>query len=48
MVNREHVDAVIYDEEFTESIDQSLADRPDARRILAWVDTGTDDSPSRR
>ena len=41
VVNREHVDTVIYDEEFTTSVDQALADQPDARRILAWVDNGT-------
>jgi acyl-CoA synthetase (AMP-forming)/AMP-acid ligase II len=41
VVNREHVDTVIYDEEFTTSVDQALADQPEARRILAWVDSGT-------
>ena len=40
VVNREDVDTVIYDEEFTASVDRALADRPEARRILAWVDTG--------
>jgi acyl-CoA synthetase (AMP-forming)/AMP-acid ligase II len=38
VVNREGVDAVIYDEEFTETVDRALADRPDAARILAWTD----------
>src|SRR5947209_1160768 len=37
VVNREGVDAVIYDEEFTETVDRALADRPDASRIVAWT-----------
>jgi acyl-CoA synthetase (AMP-forming)/AMP-acid ligase II len=37
VVNREGVDAVIYDEEFTETVDRALTDRPDATRILAWT-----------
>ncbi|OBA76728.1 acyl-CoA synthetase [Mycobacterium sp. 1554424.7] len=37
VVNREGVDAVIYDEEFTETVDRALADRPDATRIVAWT-----------
>ncbi|OCB30777.1 acyl-CoA synthetase [Mycobacterium malmoense] len=36
VVNREGVDAVIYDEEFTETVDRALADKPDATRIVAW------------
>ena len=39
VVNREGVEAVIYDEEFTETVDRALADKPDATRILAWTDT---------
>ncbi|WP_041782403.1 acyl-CoA ligase FadD12 [Mycolicibacterium chubuense] len=31
--------AVIYDEEFTESVDRALADRPETARIVAWSDT---------
>jgi acyl-CoA synthetase (AMP-forming)/AMP-acid ligase II len=38
VVNREGVDAVVYDEEFTETVDRALADRPDATRIVAWTD----------
>lgn len=38
VVTREGVDAVIYDEEFTESVDRALAGTPDATRILAWTD----------
>jgi acyl-CoA synthetase (AMP-forming)/AMP-acid ligase II len=45
VVQREHVDTVIYDEEFTETVDRALADKPDARRIVAWTD-GTHDGPT--
>jgi acyl-CoA synthetase (AMP-forming)/AMP-acid ligase II len=38
VVQRESVDAVIYDEEFTETVDRALADKPDATRIIAWTD----------
>jgi len=37
VVNREGVDAAIYDEEFTATVDRALADRPDATRIVAWT-----------
>jgi acyl-CoA synthetase (AMP-forming)/AMP-acid ligase II len=37
-----HSMAVIYDEEFTPTVDRALSERPDAVRIVAW----TDDSPS--
>ncbi len=38
VVSREGVDAVIYDEEFTETVDRALADEPEATRIVAWTD----------
>ncbi|WP_156749625.1 acyl-CoA ligase FadD12 [Mycobacterium sp. E1747] len=38
VVNREGVDAVIYDEEFAETVDRALADKPDATRVVAWTD----------
>jgi len=38
VVNREGVDTVIYDEEFTATVDRALADRQDATRIVAWTD----------
>jgi acyl-CoA synthetase (AMP-forming)/AMP-acid ligase II len=38
VVNREGVDAVIYDEEFTATVDRAFADRPEATRIVAWTD----------
>ncbi len=34
--------AVIYDEEFTETVDRAVAGRPDTTRIVAWADTDTD------
>jgi fatty-acyl-CoA synthase len=45
VVQREDVDAVIYDEEFTETVDRALADKPDATRIIAWTD-GPQDGPT--
>ena len=38
VVQREGVDAVIYDEEFTATVDRALADNPDATRIIAWTE----------
>jgi acyl-CoA synthetase (AMP-forming)/AMP-acid ligase II len=38
VVNREGVDTVIYDEEFTATVDRALADSPGATRIVAWTD----------
>lgn len=38
VVNREGVDAVIYDEEFAATVDRAMSDRPEATRILAWTD----------
>jgi fatty-acyl-CoA synthase len=38
VVAREGADTVIYDEEFTEIVDRALADRPGARRVVAWTD----------
>jgi acyl-CoA synthetase (AMP-forming)/AMP-acid ligase II len=38
VVTREDVDTVIYDEEFTATVDRALADKPDATRIVAWAD----------
>ncbi|MHC9296161.1 acyl-CoA ligase FadD12 [Mycobacterium sp. LTG2003] len=39
VANREKLDAVVYDDEFTETVDQALAQLPDADRIVAWSDT---------
>ncbi|VEG51131.1 acyl-CoA synthetase [Mycolicibacterium aurum] len=30
--------AVVYDEEFTETVDRAVADRPETTRIIAWTD----------
>jgi acyl-CoA synthetase (AMP-forming)/AMP-acid ligase II len=38
VVQREGADVVIYDEEFTDTVDRALADKPDATRIIAWTD----------
>jgi acyl-CoA synthetase (AMP-forming)/AMP-acid ligase II len=38
VVAREGADAIIYDEEFTDTVDRALADRPEATRIVAWTD----------
>jgi acyl-CoA synthetase (AMP-forming)/AMP-acid ligase II len=38
VVNREGVDAAIYDEEFTATVDRALADKPDATRVVAWTE----------
>ncbi len=37
VVTREGVDAVIYDEEFTATVERALAGAPDAIRIVAWT-----------
>jgi acyl-CoA synthetase (AMP-forming)/AMP-acid ligase II len=39
VVERERADAVIYDEEFTATVDRALAGNPDVTRIVAWTDT---------
>lgn len=38
VVNREGAGVVIYDEEFTASVDRALAEKPGAQRILAWTE----------
>lgn len=38
VVNREGLDAVVYDEEFTATVDRALADKPAVTRIVAWTD----------
>ncbi|KQH77562.1 acyl-CoA synthetase [Mycobacterium gordonae] len=38
VVSREGVDAIVYDEEFTPTVDRALADAPNATRIVAWAD----------
>jgi acyl-CoA synthetase (AMP-forming)/AMP-acid ligase II len=40
VAQREGIDAVIYDEEFTSTVDQALADGPGATRIVAWAGNG--------
>jgi len=38
VVAREDITAVVYDEEFTATIEAALAERPDTTRILGWTD----------
>jgi acyl-CoA synthetase (AMP-forming)/AMP-acid ligase II len=38
VINRDGADAVIYDEEFTDSVDRALTDKPDTTRVIAWTD----------
>jgi acyl-CoA synthetase (AMP-forming)/AMP-acid ligase II len=38
VVSREGVDVMIYDEEFTATVERALADRPAATRVIAWAD----------
>ena len=47
VVQREGADAVIYDEEFTDTVDRALADKPDATRIIAWTDDPEDGADGR-
>jgi acyl-CoA synthetase (AMP-forming)/AMP-acid ligase II len=42
VVDREGVDAVVYDEEFTGSVDRALATNPSCVRILGWTEGPTD------
>jgi acyl-CoA synthetase (AMP-forming)/AMP-acid ligase II len=44
VVERERADAVIYDEEFTATVDRALAGNPDVTRIVAWTDTPDQDT----
>jgi len=46
VVSREGADrtlAMVYDEEFADTVDQALTDRPDTPRIVAWTDTEAHD-----
>ncbi|PRC44735.1 acyl-CoA synthetase, partial [Mycobacterium sp. ITM-2017-0098] len=39
VIEREGADIVIYDQEFSETVDRALRDTPEAVRILAWTDS---------
>lgn len=39
VVRREAPDVVVYDEEFSATIDRALADAPDVMRIIGWADS---------
>ena len=38
VVDREGVDTVVYDEEFTDTVDRALANNPGVTRIVGWTD----------
>jgi acyl-CoA synthetase (AMP-forming)/AMP-acid ligase II len=38
VIDREAVDTVVYDEEFTDTVDRALAGNPDVTRVLGWTD----------
>jgi acyl-CoA synthetase (AMP-forming)/AMP-acid ligase II len=42
VVRRENVDTVVYDEEFTATVDRALAEQHTAARIVAWADNPAD------
>ncbi|WP_198529382.1 acyl-CoA ligase FadD12 [Mycolicibacterium elephantis] len=42
VIEREGADVIIYDEEFTATVDRAMADQTSATRILGWTDTPTD------
>ena len=48
VVNREGADAVIYDEEFTDSVDRALTDKPDTTRVVGWTDHPENTTPPSR
>jgi acyl-CoA synthetase (AMP-forming)/AMP-acid ligase II len=41
VVDREGVDVIVYDEEFTASVDRALAENPSCVRILGWTEDPT-------
>jgi fatty-acyl-CoA synthase len=43
VISREAIDAIVFDEEFTPTVDRALVDTPDAVRIIAWSDSGDHD-----
>lgn len=46
VIAREGADVVIYDQEFTATVDRALQGTPDAVRILGWVDSQDGDEPA--
>jgi acyl-CoA synthetase (AMP-forming)/AMP-acid ligase II len=40
VVDREHPDVIVYDQEFTDSVDRATADKSDTTLIVAWTDGG--------
>ena len=42
VADREQLDAIVYDQEFSETIDRALVQRPEATRLVAWADGATE------
>jgi len=42
VVLRERPDAIIYDQEFSASVDRAVSEKPDTARIMAWTDDPAD------
>ena len=42
VVQRERPDAIIYDQEFSASVDRAVSEKPDTVRIMAWTDDSAD------
>ena len=46
VVEREHPDAIVYDEEFAAVVDDAIGDKPNIARIVAWTDHPSEDPPA--
>lgn len=42
VIEREHIDLIIYDEEFTTAVERALPENVSCAKILGWTDTDTD------
>jgi acyl-CoA synthetase (AMP-forming)/AMP-acid ligase II len=42
VADREQLDAIVYDQEFSETVDRALVQRPEATRLVAWADGATE------
>ncbi|HME79533.1 MAG: acyl-CoA ligase FadD12 [Mycobacterium sp.] len=43
VVLRERPDVIVYDQEFSASVDRTVSEKPDTERIIAWTDEPSDD-----
>jgi acyl-CoA synthetase (AMP-forming)/AMP-acid ligase II len=46
VVDRERPDVLVYDQEFTATVDHALRVTPDMQRIVAWIDDPADQPPA--